>query len=192
MSPAEVLRPSLIAGLAVALLACTPTRQIVPVTPRLDTSALPSRGAGRSLSLEVVDARASEVIGLRDPKVPASVMTSAPEALRNIERTLQQAYTEQGFEVLPPGSAADVMLTVKLTELGYQRAEAGVVRNLDTGATIEVESVMPTKTVTAVYRDRQDKDTVLKPSLEENAAILNRHLNGALGKLVADGRITTE
>jgi uncharacterized lipoprotein YajG len=190
--PLPVSRIVLVAGLAALLAACTPTRQIVPVTPSLDTAGLPARGAGRSLSLEVVDARASDVIGLRDPNAPGSLMTSAPETLRNIERSLTEAYTRLGFTLLPPGSAADVMLTVKLTELGYRRDAAGVVRNLDTGATIEVESVMVGKTVTATYRDRQDKDTVLAPSLEQNAAILNRHLEGALGKLVADARLTTE
>jgi hypothetical protein len=65
------------------------------------------------------------------------------------------------------------------------------VRELRTGATLEATSMMPTKTVTAVYHDGQGKDTVLRPSLKANADILNAHLGAALSKLVADARLTT-
>jgi len=173
------------------LAACTTGGQIVPIDPRISTAGASKRGDGRTLSIEVVDARASDVIGYRDGSTQGSVMTSAPETLGNIEQTLTRAFSELGFTLVPPGDLADVAMTVRLTELGYTRDTAGVVRNLDTGATIEVSSVMTGKTVTATYRDRQDKDTVLPPSREENAAILNHHLSGALAKLVGDARLTT-
>ncbi|MEQ8233176.1 MAG: YajG family lipoprotein, partial [Gammaproteobacteria bacterium] len=120
-----------------------------------------------------------------------TAITTPAETLPNIRRALEEGYRKLGFEVLPAGSNADIALEVRLTEFGYRRASGGVVRELRTGATLEATSMMPTKTVTAVYHDGQGKDTVLRPSLKANADILNAHLGAALSKLVADARLTT-
>lgn len=176
----------------VALLAgCATTSQVVPVNPTLNLSALPSSGAGRSLALTVIDGRSDDIVGYRDPNQSSTQMKSSPDAIAAIQRTLERAYTQLGFSLVPPGDLVDIDMTVKLVEFGYTRAASGLIRNLDTGATIQVESVMPGKTVTATYRDGQGQDTVLAPSLQANAEILNKHLSGALGKLVADQRLTT-
>lgn len=177
---------------AAALAGCAAKPQIVPVTPRVDSASLPSRGAGRSIALDVIDARGGGVVGYRDPNDKSSVITSSPETLRNIERTVRGAYEALGFRIVEPGAEADIALEVRLTELGYSREADGVVRDVSTGATIEVTSVMASKTVNGKYRDGQGKSTVLRPSLEENAEILNKHLSVALSKMVADERLTTE
>ncbi len=171
---------------------CAAKPQITPVTPHVDSSALTTRGAGRTMSLDVIDSRGTNVVGYRDPKDLNSVITSSPETVRNIERTVRDAYKALGFQMVEAGSEADIALEVRLTELGYKRDPEGAIKNLSTGATIEVTSIMPTKTVNGKYRDGQGKDTVLRPSLEENAAILNRHLSAAITKMVADARLTEE
>ncbi|MEQ8662461.1 MAG: YajG family lipoprotein [Gammaproteobacteria bacterium] len=184
-------RRCLLLGLAAFVAGCSATPQIMPVVPALEVAADGARGAGRTLAVTVVDARDSDIVGYRDPDDTATAITTPAETLPNIRRALEQGYRELGFTVVPPDSHADIALEVRLTDLGYRRATGGVVRELRTGATLEATSVMPTKTVTAIYHDGQGKDTVLRPSLKANADILNAHLGAALSKLVADARLTT-
>ncbi|MGE0487196.1 MAG: YajG family lipoprotein [Gammaproteobacteria bacterium] len=172
--------------------ACAKTPQILPVTPSVAVTTDAARGAGRSIAIEVVDVRGTDVVGYRDPADPGSAITTPPETLGNIQRALEDGFRRLGFEVVPVGATADVALEVRLSELGYKRDAAGLVRDLRTVATVEATSVLAGKTVNAIYRDGQGKDTVIAPSLHENAAILNKHLDGALSKLVADPRLTTE
>lgn len=174
------------------LAGCASTPQILPVIPQIDATGMSARGAGRTIAIEVVDARGGTLVGYRDPTRTESAISTAPELLSNMQSALEAGYGKLDFTIVPVGAAADIALEVRLTELGYRRAEGGVVRELKTGATVEATSVMREKTVTAIYRDGQGKDTVLPPSLSANAEILNRHLNGALSKLVADPRLTTE
>lgn len=181
-----------LAGWFALLAGCAATPQIVPVRPSVDSAALPSRGTGRTIALDVIDARGDTVIGYRDPNDTASVITSAPETLRNLERSVRAGYEALGFRIVEPGAEADIALEVRLTELGYAREADGVVRDVKTGATVEVTSVMATKTVNGTYRDAQGKGTVVRPSLEANAEVLNRHLSVALSKMIADERLTAE
>lgn len=184
-------RRRLLLALAALAAGCAATPQILPIQPELDLADAAARGAGRALAVDVVDAREDAVVGYRDPGDTGSAITTAPEMLENLRRALEDGYRRLGFAIVPSDAAADVALEVRLTELGYQRAVGGVVRELRTGATLEATSVMPTKTVTAIYHDGQGKDTVLRPSLKANADILNAHLGAALSKLVADARLTT-
>ncbi len=176
---------------ALALGGCATHSQILPVTPRPAVTANESRGAGRSMAIEVVDARGTNVVGLREPGAADTAITTPPEMLRNIQRAVEDGYRALGFELVPVGENADVVLEVRLTELGYEREAEGVVRNLRTGATFQVTSIMPDKTVDATYRDAQGKETLVKPSLATNAEILNKHIDAALAKMIADPRLTT-
>lgn len=187
----QALHTLLLATALLAIAGCAKTPQILPVTPRIDVQAAAARDDGRSIAISVIDARGTDVVGYRDPADPGSVMTTAPETLANIERALESGYRQLGFEIVPVGSDADVALEVRLTELGYRRAADGLVRDLRTVATVEATSVLAEKTVNAIYRDGQGKDTVIAPSLHANAEILNKHLQAALSKLVADARLTT-
>jgi uncharacterized lipoprotein len=174
------------------LAGCATPPQLLPVNPAIDVAASRQRGAGRTLALEVIDARGGDLVGYRDPNDSRTAIKSAPESLRNVERAVREGFEKLGFTVVEAGTAADVALEVRLVELGYEREGSGVIRGLSTGATVEATSVMRTKTVNAVYRDWQDKETLLKPSLHGNAELMNRHLGGALGDLIADEKLTTE
>lgn len=185
------LRVAVTCAVLIVVAGCATSSQIIPVNPALDVSPLPATGGGRTLALSVVDGRADDTVGYRDPNKPETRMVSSPEAIGNIQRVLERAYADLGFLLVPPGDLADVEMEVRLVEFGYARAASGLVRNLDTGARIDVESVMSGKTVNATFRDGQGQDTVIAPSLKANAEVLNHHLNGALGKLVSDQRLTT-
>ena len=176
----------------IVLAACALQPQVLPITPQLDVSRAPHRGDGRSIALDTIDGRSNNVVGYRDPNDTHSVITMAPETMRVIKREVEGAYAELGFRVVPQGDEADITLEVRLTELGYTRQSNNVVNNnVHTGATIEATSVMHGKTVTGTYRDSQGKEMVLKPNLEDNAALMNKHLSAALARMVADPRLTT-
>ena len=180
-------------ALCTALLsACALQPQVLPITPQLDVSSAAQRGDGRSIALDAIDGRADNVVGYRDPDDSSSAITTAPETMRVIKREVEKAYGQLGFRVVPQGEDADITLEVRLTELGYTRQQGTVVNNIRTGATIEATSVMRGKTVTGTYRDSQGKEMVLKPNLEDNANLMNKHLGAALARMVADPRLTTE
>ena len=184
--------PALLVISAVLLAACALQPQVLPITPRLDVSGAAHRGEGRSIALDAIDGRPDNVVGYRDPSDTGSAITTAPETMRVIKREVENAYQALGFRVVPQGEDADITLEVRLTELGYTRQQGTVVNNIRTGATIEATSVMHGKTVTGTYRDSQGKEMVLKPNLEDNAALMNKHLSAALARMVADPRLTTE
>ena len=187
------LRALIVLILGAALLAaCALQPQVLPITPRLDVSGAAHRGEGRSIALDAIDGRSDNVVGYRDPNDTGSAITTAPETMRVIKREVENAYQALGFRVVPQGEDADITLEVRLTELGYTRQQGTVVNNIRTGATIEATSVMHGKTVTGTYRDGQGKEMVLKPTLEDNAALMNKHLSAALARMVADPRLTTE
>jgi uncharacterized lipoprotein YajG len=184
---------AIVVGLAVLpLTACTTSSQVLPVTPQVNVEHEAVRGAGRTIALKVSDARPSEIVGYRDPDDPQTVITASPEMLENILRKLESAYTELGYTIVEPGEEADIAMHVQVTELLYARASEGLVKDLRTGATVYATSVMAGQTVTGTYRHGQGKDTFVLPSRSENAEILNAHLDGALSKLVADPRLTSE
>ena len=189
-SPVRLLVGLLLAG--VLLGACALQPQILPITPQIDLGGATARGAGRSLSLHVVDARPDNVVGYRDPTDKNSVITTAPETVRVIQRELEKAYGQLGFAVVPQGGSADVALEVRLTELGYSRQTGRVMNDIHTGATVEVTSVMHDKTVNGTYTDSQGSEMVLKPNLADNAELMNKHLGAALSRMAADARLTTE
>ena len=176
----------------VLLAACALQPQVLPITPQLDVSRAPHRGDGRSIALDTIDGRPDNVVGYRDPADTRSAITTAPETMRVIKREVEGAYAELGFRVVAQGEEADITLEVRLTELGYTRQSGNVVNNIHTGATIEATSIMHGKTVTGTYRDSQGKEMVLKPNLEDNAVLMNKHLAAALSRMVADARLTTE
>ena len=176
----------------IVLAACALQPQVLPITPQLDVSRAPHRGDGRSIALDTIDGRPNNIVGYRDPSDTNSAITTAPETMRVIKREVEGAYAELGFRVVPQGEEADITLEVRLTELGYTRQNNNVVNNnIHTGATIEATSVMHSKTVTGTYRDSQGKEMVLKPNLEDNATLMNKHLAAALARMVADPRLTT-
>jgi uncharacterized lipoprotein YajG len=171
---------------------CATTYQIVPINPRIDVSQIPARGNGRSLALEVVDTRADPVIGYRGAPGDETEITAAPETIRNIRDALERVYTGLGFRVVPPLGEADIQLRVELTELTYARETEGLLREINTGATLKATSTMAQRTVTGTYKEGQGKEGVLKPSMRENARILNDHLSKALQRLAADAQLTAE
>lgn len=175
-----------------ALAACASTPQVLPIQPVLDLGAQPGRGAGRTLTLTVVDARPSKVVGYRDPNDKSTAITAAPEMLPNITSRLETAYAELGFELLAPGTPADVALEIKLVELDYRLQKYGMIRNLSTGVTFKATSTMHSKTVSGTFRDAQMKEIAVSPSLHQNAEILNAHMNAAMSKLVSDDQLTAE
>lgn len=172
--------------------ACSAGNQILPVTPKVDLSNAVAIGAGKTLSIRVYDKRASNVVGYRNPDDKATAITSSPETLGNIKKNVEQAYADLGFELVEPGEPADIQLEIQLTELSYQRQRSGGLKDLQTGATFVANSVMKDRVVDGTYRDGQTKDTVIKPSFDENAKILNKHLDAALSKLIADTRLVTD
>ena len=172
--------------------ACALQPQTLPITPQVDLANAPPRGNGRTLALDVIDGRPDNVVGYRDPADTNSAITTAPETIRVIKRAVEQAYGNLGFQVVGTGEPADITLEVRLTELGYSRDKSRMVENVTTGATVEVTSVMHTKSVTGTFHDGQGRENLLRPNLQENAEIMNKHLGAALSRMVADPRMTTE
>ena len=183
---------SIFAVSIIIIAACSSGNQILPVTPKVELSNSISIGAGRTLYIQVYDERSTDVVGYRDPNNKATVITSSPEMLDNIREKVEQAYTELGFELIETKETVDIVLEIRLTELSYQRQSSGGIKDLRTGATFVANSVMNDRVVDGTYRDGQTKDTIVKPSFEENSKILNRHLDAALSKLIADTRLVTD
>lgn len=180
----------LAAGLLM-LAACANAPQILPIQPQVARSGSSGSAAERSLSVKVIDARDNEIVGYRNPQVAASVLTAAPEMIEAIEQALQSGYREQGFRVVSADESADIALEVRLTELSYARESSGIMRELKTAAAVEAVSTMQDKTVNAIYRAGQGRDSLFAPTQHDNAATMNAHVDAVLDELLSDTRLTT-
>jgi uncharacterized lipoprotein len=184
---------------ALALLAaggCALSPQTVSPNPEIALGDLPSRGGGRRIALEVVDARDSITVGHRGGIYDTAAIQTSANWLNNIHTALSRAYGALGFLVVPAAAdaeLADLALRVEIAKLEYAAEGKNPVTGASSVATrAEVRAIgtLGDTTMTSTYRERLSKNVLTAPGEAENVELLNEVLSKVLTRLVADRRLT--
>jgi len=172
---------------------CALSPQTVSPNPEIALGDLPSRGGGRRIALEVIDARDSITVGYRGGIYDTAAIQTSANWLSNIHTALSRAFGALGFLVVPAAAdaeLADLALRVEIAQLAYTSEGKNVVRGVGVRAEVRAIGTLGDTTMTSTYRERLEKDVLTAPSEADNVELLNEVLSKVLTRLVADRRLT--
>lgn len=158
--------------------------QQVRLSPALAADNL-IQGSG-TMSLTIVDGRASEVIGSRGGSYPeTSIITAQPKVVDVVNSLATQVFARSGFEVT--NSLPEQQVTIRIVELSYvtEPAKASVRKNTASAA-IAIEVSKDNVSYQNNYRTTRFVETLGYPSEEENTELINSVLQAVLERLFSD------
>lgn len=182
-------RSLLLFALPLFLCACALSPQQVTIKPTLKPESS-NIGEGRTLSVEVVDERASDVIGSRGGMYKdTSLITLANDLPAAIRDAAVKQFQAMGFKVQSgPGASADIRIAVDT--LSYSDPESSSV-----GFEVALESVLRVEarqngdTYNGRYQVKTTKTYATVPGRERNEEMINETLSGALQRLFSDPKL---
>lgn len=175
--------------LALLLTACALSPQQVTIAPTLEPNKS-NIGEGRTLSVEVVDARESDTIGSRGGMYKStSLITPANDMPAAIREAAVRQFRDMGYVVqAAPGASADIRLFVDT--LSYSDPETSAV-----GFDVALESVLRVEahqngdTYTGRYQVKTTKTYATVPGRQRNEEMVNEVLSAALQRLFNDPKL---
>lgn len=175
--------------LALLVTACALSPQQVTIKPTLEQSN-GNIGEGRTLFIEVVDARESNAIGSRGGMYKStSLITLANDLPTAIRDAATRQFREMGFVVqAAPGASADIRIFVD--KLSYSDPDTSAV-----GFDVALESVLRVEAKQngdkygGRYQVKTNKTYATVPGRDRNEEMINEALSGALQRLFNDPKL---
>ena len=175
--------------IALALAACARSPQTVMLEPTL-TGPPGQIPLPRSVTLVVVDKRDSLVIGSRGGLYSeTSTITTQDDVRPGIRDALTRALEKQGYTVLPPGSSADMQLTVELQKLSYVTQSSGVLTEIRVSAAVGAICSKNGDTLSSRYETNQTRKMATAPDAAENSRIINQVLSKSIEEMLTDTKL---
>jgi uncharacterized lipoprotein YajG len=179
--------------LAVALAACGYKVQTVEFQPQVTTPAS-NAGAGRTLSLSVVDDRPDITIGYRQGSLgrTAGAIRTDQDLPEVVRAAIADGLSRMQFRVVPLGQPADASLKVELRQLEYQSSSGVLTEGAHARSALKATAVRrPGAAGTAylyerLYRAESEMQSVLPPTASDNRALLNAILSTTIQQLLDD------
>ena len=185
----KTIQARLIPVMTVLLLsaACALSPQQVQVRPELSLpQGLPAGQPGRTVALQVSDARGTNVVGKRGGVYETATITTDPAMTITVRDELGRILTARGYQVVDTGQEADIRLIVEIASLDYGVTQQKVTKLIETTATVRAVSRSGDSQRTGEYSDRRTKEVVKAPSAADNEELVNAVLSAALQRVVAD------
>ena len=168
--------------------ACALSPQIVPIQPDIQVTR-PASGKG-TLALEVVDSRASKILGQRGGVYgETSGISTAGDITGGLHQNLVKALDKMGYDVITGQSTP--VLRVEIAALRYRVIDDKVTRHIETRAVVNAVYHKGIKTFTNTYTVTRKKEMLTAPGERENAQLINDTLAAALQQLLEDGELFT-
>jgi uncharacterized lipoprotein len=175
---------ALIIGLIIT--ACALSPQTVTIYPTLH---LPSRdiGRGRTIALEVIDARSSQSFGVRGGIYQeTSVINPSGEIKVPVRNALATTLHNYRFAVALPGASAPLAMTVTIEDIRYTPSGAPLVNEVRADLALKALCRDGTRQYTGRYTARTSKRVLTAPSAEDNEEIINTVLSKGLESMMTD------
>jgi uncharacterized lipoprotein len=175
---------TLITGLIIT--ACALSPQTVTIYPTLQ---LPSRdvGRGRTIALEVIDARPSQSFGVRGGIYrETSVINPSGEIKVPVRNALATALRNYRFAVALPDVSAPLAMTVTIEDIRYTPSGAPLVNEVRANLALKALCRDGTRQYTGRYTARTSKQVLTAPSAEDNEEIINTVLSKGLESMMTD------
>ena len=170
--------------LSLTLIGCALSPQTVTLSPTIAASEKVPNGEGRRLSIEVVDLRATPLVGLRGGVYSTAEIRTSSSATANARAAFVKVLEHAGYVIVTPDTSPDIRMTVEIIEITYVAEGNELVRAVDTGAVVRAVSMLGNKTVTRTFRVSSRKEVIKAPSEEENVRLLNTELSNAFNRVV--------
>lgn len=174
---------------ALVLTACALSPQQVTINPTLESSKS-NIGEGRTVYLEVIDARENEAIGSRGGLYKdTSLITPANDLAAAIRETSARKLREMGFIVqAAPGASADIRIFVdKLSYSDPDESKMGFEVELE--SVLRVEAKQNIDTYTGRYQVKNKKTYATVPGRDRNEEMINETLSSSLQRLFNDPKL---
>lgn len=183
------LKLPLVSVFALLLTACALSPQQVTIKPALESNKS-NIGEGRTLFVEVVDARESAALGSRGGMYKTtSLITLANDLPAAIRDAATQQFRELGFVVqAAPGASADVRIFVD--KLSYSDPETSAVGfEVALESVLRVEAKQNRDVYNGRYQVKTNKTYATVPGRDRNEEMINEALSGALQRLFNDPKL---
>ncbi|MDX1657160.1 MAG: YajG family lipoprotein [Candidatus Competibacteraceae bacterium] len=179
----------LMAYLALGLLTgCALSPQTVALTPRVDAPA-PVIGGGRSLALEVVDARSSPVFGSRGGVYKTALITSRTPVDQVVREALAERLTASGFRVVDPDQPSPLGLSVTIERVDYRASGQPLVNQVRLEAEIRARARSGGRELTGHYRSSLTRQVLKAPDEAANERLIDQLLGEVLARLLRDAAL---
>jgi uncharacterized lipoprotein YajG len=167
--------------------------QDVEFQPQLSATAS-NAGAGRVVSLNVVDERPDITIGYRQGSLArtAGVIRTEQDLPEVVRAAVAEGLTRMQFQVVPVGQRADASLKVELRQLEYQSSSAMLTEGALGRSALKASAVRrPAGAGSAylyerLYRAENEIQSLLPPTADDNRQLLNAILSTTINQLLGD------
>lgn len=166
---------------------CALSPQVIDVNPDINLADTAAVKQPVRLTLNVVDARKSPVIGQRGGVYKDTSDISTSENMTgNLHRQLTAALKRLGYEVAGKNEASDADLTVTINNMKYTANSEKLLNKIEIRVAIHALITKNGKQFNGDYSATRKKDYVKLPDMEENSKIVNEALAVVLQSMLQD------
>lgn len=173
--------------LCLLLSGCALSPQTVIIDPELTTVTQGPDTKDLRLSLEVADARTTDIIGQRGGvyKTTSDIRTD-PAMTATLRRKIAAALGNLGYQVVSPDEAARARLLVEIAELGYVAHQEKLIDTIETRVVVRATCRKGSEQYGSTYRVTHKKEVIKAPDEEKNEELVNNVIAKALDKMLSD------
>ncbi|MFT5577005.1 MAG: putative lipoprotein [Bermanella sp.] len=178
-----------VSWLALLISACALSPQQMTIQPLLESSSS-NIGEGRTLFVEVLDARESSAIGSRGGIYKStSLITLANDLPTAIRDAATQQFRDMGFVVqATPQASADIRIIVD--KLSYSDPDTSALGfDIALEAVLRVEAKQQGDKYSGRYQIKNNRTYATVPGRDRNEEMINEALSGALQRLFSDPKL---
>lgn len=174
----------LLGGLA----GCALSPQQLQPNPVVSNSALPSVGHGQAISVNVVDQRASPIIGTRGGLYPStsSISIQSNDLVPKLQQQAEQALTKMGYK---PQSGSSTTLTIAIDSIVYTPSDSNFANDASVKAVLKAQLQTPSKTYNGKYSSVTSQAFTTAPGLEKNNEFVSEVLSNVLTNVFKDSNL---
>lgn len=173
--------------LCVMLVACAHSPQTINIRPDIDVSKANALGQGTKITLQVVDNRASRVIGSRGGVYADTAnISTVSDIATPIRGELVQGLRVLGYEVVGADQASKADLKVLVDAIEYKTTSKRVMTDIETAATVRAVARVGNREFSGRYRGTQTKEVLRTPSSEDNDEMVNAAVSRVLERMLTD------
>ena len=178
----------LLAGSGLFVSGCAFTRQHMTLKPQIDDFGS-SIGAGKEVSVKVVDERDDTTVGHRSIADQGAEITLADNTLDVIKAAIFDSMKKNGFVPIDFNPNAERQLRVNVRTIKHHISSGFATAGLETKVAFGVVAANKGKTYEQLYRAENEQRIVFVPGEDENERYINLVVSQGLQKIHHDPKL---
>ena len=166
------------------LSACALSPQVIDIYPQAKVSG-PAYGQGRQIDVQVLDKRASQILGSRGGVYDASsTITVNNNLAKAVLVTAQDALQQLGFN--GNSSTQPAQMIIQIETLAYDTRQKNLIYHVDLEAKVKVTTIIAGSTHEGYYQTQGSHQFGQAPDAAKNASIINKLLSDTIDRAFSD------